>query len=56
MPYHPYTQSSELPVPIGTITRFDIEIRPTFAQFDAGHRLWLTLTTSDLQPDRTAPP
>ncbi len=32
----------------GSITRYDIEIRPTFAQIDAGHRLRLTLTTSDL--------
>ncbi|MBV8430916.1 MAG: hypothetical protein JO244_07140, partial [Solirubrobacterales bacterium] len=30
------------------VTRFDIEIRPTFAQIAAGHRLRLTLTTSDL--------
>jgi putative CocE/NonD family hydrolase len=48
LPYHPYTLASKQPVPIGTVTRFDIEIRPTFAQLDAGHRLRLTLTTSDL--------
>ena len=29
-------------------TRFDIEIRPTFAEIAAGHRLRLTVTTSDL--------
>jgi predicted acyl esterase len=48
LPYHPYTLSSKQPVPVGTVTRFDIEIRPTFAQLGAGHRLRLTLTTSDL--------
>lgn len=48
LPYHPYTLASKQPVPIGGVTRFDIEIRPTFAQLDAGHRLRLTLTTSDL--------
>jgi hypothetical protein len=41
------------------VTRFDIEIRPTFAEIAAGHRLRLNLTTSDLpaliptQPDAT---
>jgi putative CocE/NonD family hydrolase len=48
LPYHPYTLASQRPVPAGKITRFDIEIRPTFAQLDTGHRLRLTLTTSDL--------
>jgi putative CocE/NonD family hydrolase len=48
LPYHPYTIQSKQPVPAGTVTRFDIEIRPTFAQIDQGHRLRLTLTTSDL--------
>ncbi len=48
LPYHPYTLQSKQPVPAGTVTRFDIEIRPTFAQLAAGHRLRLTLNTSDL--------
>ena len=30
------------------MTRFDIEVFPTFARLAAGHRLRLTLTTSDL--------
>lgn len=59
LPYHPYTLQSKQPVPAGTVTRFDIEIRPTFAEIAAGHRLRLNLTTSDLptliptQPDET---
>ncbi len=48
LPYHPYTAQSKQAVPAGTVTRFDIEIRPTFAELAAGHRLRLTLTTSDL--------
>jgi predicted acyl esterase len=48
LPYHPYTAQSQQPVPIGTVTRFDIEIRPTFADLAAGHRLRLNLATSDL--------
>jgi putative CocE/NonD family hydrolase len=57
LPYHPYTVGSQQSVPVGKVTRFDIEIRPTFAELAAGHRLRLTLTTSDLptlvppQPD-----
>jgi predicted acyl esterase len=48
LPYHTYTAQSKQPVPIGTVTRFDIEIRPTFADLAAGHRLRLNLATSDL--------
>ena len=60
LPYHPYTAASKRPVPAGTVTRFDIEIRPTFAELAAGHRLRLTLTTYDFphlvptQPARRA--
>jgi predicted acyl esterase len=48
LPYHPYTLQSKQAVPAGTVTRFDIEVRPTFAQIAQGDRLRLTLTTSDL--------
>ncbi len=48
LPYHPYTAASQRAVPVGKVTRFDIEIRPTFAEIPAGHRLRLTVTTSDL--------
>ena len=47
IPYHPYTKASKTPVPTGTVTRFDIEVFPTFAEIAKGHRLRLTLTTSD---------
>jgi len=47
IPYHPYTQASQTPVPIGKVTRFDIEVFPTFADIAAGDRLRLTITTSD---------
>jgi putative CocE/NonD family hydrolase len=46
-PYHPYTRSSAKPVEPGRVTKFDIEIFPTMAELAAGHRLRLTLTTSD---------
>ena len=47
LPYHPYTRGSAAPVPTGEVTRFDVEVPPTFATLAAGHRLRLTLTTSD---------
>jgi putative CocE/NonD family hydrolase len=47
LPYHPYTRASVRPVPTGAVTRFDIEVFPTFARLAAGHRLRLTLNTSD---------
>ncbi len=47
LPYHPYTQVSQTPVPTGQVTRFDIEVFPTFARIAAGDRLRLTITTGD---------
>jgi putative CocE/NonD family hydrolase len=48
LPYHPYTRQSVRPVPVGVPVRYDIEVFPTFAALAPGHRLRLTLTTSDL--------
>jgi putative CocE/NonD family hydrolase len=47
LPYHPYTKASVVAVPTGRVTRYDIEVFPTVARLAAGHRLRLTLTTSD---------
>ncbi|TMK42583.1 MAG: CocE/NonD family hydrolase [Actinobacteria bacterium] len=47
IPYHPYTRASVAAVPSGQVTRFDVEVPPTLADIAAGHRLRLTLTTSD---------
>jgi predicted acyl esterase len=47
LPFHPYSRESAAPVPVGTVARFDIEVYPTFAQIEAGHRIRLTLTTAD---------
>lgn len=46
-PYHPYTRASVRPVREGEVTRYDIEVFPTFAQIAKGHALRVTLTTSD---------
>jgi putative CocE/NonD family hydrolase len=47
-PYHPYTRSAKRPLTPGHLTRFDIEIFPTFSRLAPGHRLRLTLDTSDI--------
>ena len=46
-PYHPYTRASATPVEPGKLTRYDIEVFPTFAQIAKGHSLRLTVTSSD---------
>ena len=53
LPYHPYTQASATPVVPGQVTRYDIEIFPTFATIAAGHCLRVTISTADTPaPDR----
>lgn len=46
MPWHPYTRAAREPVVPGEVTRYDIELRGTFATIPAGHRLRLTILTS----------
>jgi hypothetical protein len=38
------------------VTRYDIEVRPTFAQLAAGHRLRVTISTSDVPHIVPSPP
>ncbi len=47
LPDHPYTAASQRPVTPGAVTRYDIEVFPTFAAVPAGWRLRLTVTTAD---------
>jgi uncharacterized protein len=47
LPYHPYTRASVKAVPGDKVTRFDVEVFPTFARIVKGHSLRVTLTTSD---------
>jgi putative CocE/NonD family hydrolase len=49
LPYHPFTQASKKPVPTGgQVTRYDIEVFPTFAEIAKGNRLRVTITTTDV--------
>jgi predicted acyl esterase len=46
-PHHCSTRAVNQPVVPGELTRYDIEVFPTAALLDAGHRLRVTLTTYD---------
>jgi putative CocE/NonD family hydrolase len=47
LPYHPYTQESAAPVVPGRVTRYDVEVFPTYATLAPGHRLRVTVSTAD---------
>jgi hypothetical protein len=47
LPYHPYTKVAQQAVVPGKVTRFDVEVFPTFDTLAPGHRLRVTIATSD---------
>jgi putative CocE/NonD family hydrolase len=47
LPYHPYTRTSQHPVPTGKVVEYQIEIYPTLATIGKGDSLRLTLSTAD---------
>ncbi len=47
LPYHPYTQASQQPVTPGALTRYDVEVFPTFDTLEPGHRLRVVVNTDD---------
>lgn len=47
LPYHPYTKVAQTAVVPGRVTRYDIEVFPTFDTLAPGHRLRVTIATSD---------
>jgi hypothetical protein len=47
LPFHPYTQASASAVVPGKVTRYDVEVFPTFDTLAPGHRLRVTIATSD---------
>jgi putative CocE/NonD family hydrolase len=47
IPYHPYTKAAARTVPRGVVTRYDIEVFPTYATIATGHRLRVTVNTTD---------
>ncbi len=47
LPYHPYTKVTQTPVVPGQVTRYDVEVFPTFDTLAPGHSLRVTIATSD---------
>jgi hypothetical protein len=47
LPFHAYTQLSQAAVRPGKVTRYDVEVFPTFNTIEAGHRLRVSIATSD---------
>jgi putative CocE/NonD family hydrolase len=56
LPYHPYTKASEVAVVPGKVTRYDIEVFPTYATIAAGHRIRVTLSSADFPHLVPTPP
>jgi len=47
LPYHPYTKAAQRPVVPGRVTRYDVEVFPTYSTIAAGHRIRVTISTTD---------
>lgn len=56
LPYHPYTKASALGVPRGAVTKYEIEVFPTYSTIAAGHRIRVTLQTTDFPHLTPTPP
>ena len=56
LPYHPYTRAAARAVLPGAVTRYDIEVFPTHATIARGHRIRVTLSTSDFPHLVPTPP
>ncbi len=56
LPYHPYTKASAVPVPKGAVTRYDVEVFPTYSTIAAGHRIRVTIDTTDFPHLAPTPP
>lgn len=59
LPFHPCTKESVQEVTPGAVTRYDIEVYPIAARIAAGHRIRITVATSDfpnLAPGRLRRP
>lgn len=47
LPNHTYAKADSRPVVPGRLTRYDLEVFPTYATIAAGHRIRVTLSTAD---------
>jgi putative CocE/NonD family hydrolase len=47
-PFHPFTRAAKQPVPSGTVVPVDVEVFPTGAAIEPGHRLRLSIQAFDV--------
>jgi putative CocE/NonD family hydrolase len=47
IPYHDFTKATQHAVVPGQVTAYDIEVFPTYATIAAGHRIRVTVSTTD---------
>lgn len=56
MPYHPYTKAAARPVSPGAVTEYRVEVFPTYSTIAAGHRIRVTIETTDFPHLLPTPP
>jgi putative CocE/NonD family hydrolase len=56
LPYHPHTATAVRPVVKGAVTRYDVEVFPTYSTIAAGHRIRVTVSTTDFPHLLPTPP
>jgi predicted acyl esterase len=56
MPYHPYTKAAAAAVPRNVVTRYQVEVFPTYSTIAAGHRVRVTVQTTDFPHLAPTPP
>ena len=56
IPYHDYTPTTAQPVTPGAVTRYDIEVFPTYSTIAPGHRIRITLSSADFPHLLPTPP
>ena len=56
LPYHPYTRAVARPVPKDATVRYDVEVFPTYSTIAAGHRIRVTVSTTDFPHLVPTPP
>jgi hypothetical protein len=47
-PYHPFTQAAQTPLPAGAVEPVDVEVFPTGAAIEPGHRLRIAVQAFDV--------
>jgi putative CocE/NonD family hydrolase len=56
LPYHPYTKAAAVAVKPGVVTQYRIEVFPTYSTIAAGHRIRVTVQTTDFPHLTPTPP